>query len=249
MITATGRRDPRRLSPNRRGPTPAAGRLRLDCNGSALLVRSVAELRDIVDYRRLCGCGRVSRPHRHPSGCRRTAAGSEGQDLAHGGLFNRTGTTAGEHGRREAISNSLSQCSDHPFVRLKTNLSAGRAHRSPTIKSEPGPEPLLRSNEKKRLVLVFLASLSLGPTNFAAMNAASVRLRAQSARRSAAVWILLVPSAMLSSRAISLFDIPWASSGRISFCRRVNRRDSRLKLTVCWGSGRLTSSSTNHRGT
>jgi hypothetical protein len=123
------------------------------------------------------------------------------------------------------------KCSDYPAGLRKRGLSVGCAHRSPTINSEPGPEPLPRSIENL-LLLILLANLSLGPTNFAAIKAASVRFRAQSARRSAAVWILLVPSAMLSSRAISLFDIPWASSGRISFCRRVNRRASKLKLTV-----------------
>lgn len=57
-------------------------------------------------------------------------------------------------------------------------------------------------------VLSCAGNRSLDPTSFAALNAASVRLRAPRARRSAAVWILLVPSAILNSRAISLFDMP-----------------------------------------
>ena len=62
----------------------------------------------------------------------------------------------------------------------------------------------------------------IDPTSFAATKAASVRLRTPNARKSAAVWNLLVPSASFNRRAMSLLDMPRDKSGRISFCLGVN---------------------------
>src|SRR6185369_12213 len=49
--------------------------------------------------------------------------------------------------------------------------------------------------------------------------ASSVRLRAPKCEKSAARWILTVPSAISSSRAISLFDKPRRTQARTSRCR------------------------------
>jgi hypothetical protein len=59
---------------------------------------------------------------------------------------------------------------------------------------------------------------------FAALTAASVRLRTPNARRSAAVWILVVPSAICKARAISLFVIPRTRSDSTCPWRKLSWR-------------------------
>ena len=60
------------------------------------------------------------------------------------------------------------------------------------------------------------------PISICARTAASVRFLTPSTRNSAAMWIFVVASAILSSRAISLLESPRATRGSTSRWRGVS---------------------------
>ena len=109
-------------------------------------------------------------------------------------------------------------------INLENEIASfrGSRPRKLAIAKPPSPKKL---NPRSRTYEFFTGDYLarwIDSTSFAATKAASVRLRTPNARKSAAVWLLLVPSAIFNRRAMSLLDMPRDKSGRISLCLGVN---------------------------